>query len=77
MLCQRIRESMWRVDPDDISLLFLNIHTSHPIVYPVPATLSLWHLDGSNMTPNQLLIYGKSTSKSDEITVDLLKHEMD
>lgn len=77
MLCQRIRESMWRVNPDDISLLFLNIHTSHPIVYPVPATLSLWHLDGSNMTPNQLLIYGKSTSKSDEITVDLLKHEMD
>ena len=68
---------MWRVDPDDISLLFLNIHTSHPIVYPLPDTLSLWHLDGSNMTPDQLLIYGKSTSKSDEITVDLLNHATD
>lgn len=45
---QRIRDSMWRVDPNGILMRSLSLHITHRRVYSVPSPLSLWHLDGNH-----------------------------
>lgn len=45
---KRIRDSMWRVDPEGILVRSLNLRVTHRREYSVPAPLSLWHLDGNH-----------------------------
>ena len=48
MSWQRVRESMWRVDPDGLVTRSLNLHITHRREYSVPAPLSLCHIDGNH-----------------------------
>ena len=45
---QRVRNSMWRVDPNGLLLRSLNLHITHRREYHVPGPLSLWHMDGNH-----------------------------
>ena len=45
---QRVRNSMWRVDPNGLLLRSLNLHITHRREYRVPGPLSLWHMDGNH-----------------------------
>ena len=44
----RIRESMWRVDPDGLILRCTQLNTVQRCRYSVPDPLALWHLDGNH-----------------------------
>ena len=49
---QRIRNSMWRADPNGMLLRSLNLHVTHRRQYSVPGPLSLWHIDGNHKLVN-------------------------
>ena len=46
----RVRSSMWRVDPEGILLGTTQLNTIRRRKYSVPGTLALWHMDGNHKT---------------------------
>jgi transcriptional regulator with XRE-family HTH domain len=45
---ERIRESMWRVDPEGVLIRSLELSTVNRRRYQVYAPLALWHIDGNH-----------------------------
>ena len=45
---ERVRASLWRVDPEGILLRSMQLNVVRRRHYSVPGPLSLWHLDGNH-----------------------------
>ena len=45
---ERVRASLWRVDPEGILLRSMQLNLVRRRHYSVPGPLSLWHLDGNH-----------------------------
>ncbi|XP_065058564.1 uncharacterized protein LOC135686290 [Rhopilema esculentum] len=45
---ERVRSSLWRVDPTGVLLRTTQLNTIQRRKYSVPGTLALWHLDGNH-----------------------------
>lgn len=45
---ERVRASLWRVDPRSMLLRSMQLHLVRRRHYSVPGPLSLWHLDGNH-----------------------------